>query len=316
MAKLNFIYIGKDWDGNPKTNLPTGEIKCIKVKLSDDKFHLVPIVPYSRWEKVEDVKEVWVRGKGWIKIANKKQYTIPAFDGTIEHFADYLKEYGDDVMCYCLNGDLFHRSGDCCDIKYIDEYRCLRHYGAEKFNDYTTHFNAMLDYQRKWFIEHHLPVFKEHGYGDRVVDNWLFKPELNLGFSFLPVSVMSVDILHDDKLCEELYRELRYWELYEKHEQYLEYAKHKKVADKYKSEHENVRWDYEYNELCKKWMEIDHIIHCDIEKQIKEELELPNGTPEFPQCFNDRVRILFGPDVRNEYDYLCNKFDPEKKEAA
>ena len=316
MAKLNFIYIGKDWDGNPKTNLPTGEIKCIKVKLSDDKFHLVPIVPYTRWEKVEDVKEVWVGGKGWIKIANKKQYTIPAFDGTIEHFADYLKEYGDDVMCYCLNGDLFHRSGDCCDINYINEYRCLRHYGAEKFNDYTIHFNAMLDYQRKWFIEHHLPVFKEHGYGDKVVENWLFKPELNLGFSFLPVSVMSVDILHDDKLCEKLYRKLRYWELYEKHGQYPEYVKHKKIADKYKSEHESIRGDYKYNELCEKWMEIDHIIHCDIEKQIKEELELPKGTPEFPQCFNDRVRILFGPDVRKEYDYLCNKFDPEEKEAS
>jgi hypothetical protein len=174
----------------------------------------------------------------------------------------------------------------------------------------------MIDYQRKWFIEHHFPVFKEHGYGDKVVENWLFKPELNLGFSFLPVSVMSVDILHDAKLCEELYRKLRYWELYEKHEQYPEYAKHKKIADKYKSEHENIQWDYEYNELCEKWMEIDHIIHCDIEKQIKEELELPNGTPEFPQCFNDRVRILFGPDVRKEYDYLCNEFDPEKKEAA
>lgn len=316
MAKLNFIYIGKDWDGNPKTNLPTGEIKCIKVKLSDDKFHLVPIVPYTRWEKVEDVEEVWVRGKGWIKIANRKQYTIPAFDGTIEHFADYLNEYGDDVMCYCLNGDLFHRSGDCCDINYINEYRCLRHYGAEKFNDYTTHFNAMLDYQRKWFIEHHLPVFKEHGYGDKVVENWLFKPELNLGFSFMPVSIMSVDILHDDKLCEKLYMKLRYWELYEKHEQYPEYAKHKKVADKYKSEHESIRGDYEYEKLCEKCMEIDHIIHCDVEKQIKEELELPKGTPEFPQCFNDRVRILFGPDVRKEYDYLCNEFDPEKKEAA
>ena len=179
-----------------------------------------------------------------------------------------------------------------------------------------SHLEEMRLEQRKWFIEHHLPTFKKHGYGDKVVENWLFKPELNLGFFFLPVSVMSVDILHDDKLCENLYKKLRYWELYEKHEQYPEYAKHKKIADKYKVEHESIRGDYEYEKLCKKWMEIDHIIHCDVEKQIKEELELPNGTPEFPQCFNDRVRILFGPDVRKEYDYLCNKFDPEKKEAA
>ena len=311
MGKLNLIYIGKDWDGNPKTNLPTGTIKAIKTKYDDGELHYVPIIP-RRWETVDDVKEVWVRYQGWIRIGKRKKYDIPAFDGTIEHYKEYLSEYGDDMMAYCLNGDLFNRSGDCCDISYQNEWVCLNYYGPEKYNEFATHYSAMLEYQKKWFTEHHLPIFKAHGYGD-VSKNYMFKPELNLGFSFLPVPCMGVDVLHDDKKLEELYKRLRYWDLYEKHEQYSEYLKLRKAADDYRDGRlpSEVRWDREYEDLCEKWHEIDHIIHTDVDNQIKYELEAEYGVPEFPQCFNERLEIMFGPDVKKEYDFLV-KYDVEE----
>lgn len=312
MSKLNFIYIGKDWDGNPKNNLPTGDITAIKVKFDDDEFHYVPIIP-SSYETVDQVKEVFVCGHGWIKIGKRKKFLIPTFDGTIEHFKEYIEKWGDDIMCYCLNGDNFNRSMDCCSINYINEYRCLKYYGPEKYNDFATHFSSMLEHQKKWFDEHHLPAFMAHGYGQKITKNWLFKPDLNLGFSFMPIPTMMVDILHDDKMLEELYKKLRYWELYQKHELYPEYQKRQKDMDDYRGErsYADMRWDNGFEDLCEKRHEIDHIIHKDVEKQIKEELELEYGTPEFPQCFEDRVRILFGPDVRREYDYLCREFDCE-----
>ena len=306
MTKLNFIYIGKDWNGNSKTNLPTGEIKCIKVKLYDDKFHYVPVYPHTCWTMND--KEVFVPYKGWVKIKNRKQYTIPAFDGSVEHFNDYLNEYGDEVMCFCLNGDLFYYTNDVCDIPYKNEYNCLKYYGPEKFNDYAIHFNTMREQQKKWFDEKHLPVFKAHGYGDKVGENFMFKPELNLGYSFLPVPIMSMNILHDDGILEDLYKKLRYWELYKEHSQYKEYEKRRKTADDYRGErtYSEMRWDREFEDLTEKWQEIDHIIYKDVEKQIKNELELEKGTPEFPQCFKERLEIMFGLDVRKEYEYLLN----------
>lgn len=314
MEKLHFIYIGKDWDGNIKNNLPTGPLKAIIAKYDDGEMHYVPIIP-NKWETVDQVKEVWVRGQGWKKVNKRKTYDIPVFDGTIEHFYDYLKTWGMDVMAYCLNGDLFHRSGYCCDINYINEWNCLMHYGPEAYTEFAIHYEAMREYQKKWFREHHLPKFNAHGYGD-ITNNYLFKPELNLGFSFLPIPMIGVNILHDDNMLEKLYRRLRYWELYEKHDQYGEYMKRKKAADDYRNGRTlaEMRYDREYDNLMDYALEIDHIIYTDVENQIKYELELDFGTPEFPKCFADRLKILFGPDVSREYEFLV-KFMLEKEAA-
>lgn len=312
MEKLHFIYIGKDWDGNSKTDLPNGTIQAIKAKYDNGEYHYVPIIP-SRYETADKVTEIWICGQGWVKIGKRKRYEIPVFDGTIEHYKDYLSEWGEDIMAYCLHGDLFNRSNDCCDINYQNEWICLNYYGPEKYNEFAVHYSTMLEYQKKWFIEHHLPIFKTHGYGD-VSKNYMFKPELNLGFSFLPVPCMGVDILHDDKKLEELYKRLRYWDLYEKHEQYQKYLKCRKDADDYRNGRSpyECRWDREYENLCEKWHEIDHIIHKDVDSQIKYELEAEYGVPEFPQCFNERLEIMFGSDVKKEYDFLV-KYNAEEQ---
>lgn len=263
MTKLNFIYIGKDFDGNKKENLPSGDITCIKMKCHGDKLHYVPIVSYGK--PIDEVNEFFVYGIGWIKLKDRKKYTIPAFDGTTENFEKYLEEYGDDVMCYCINGDIFYSSPDCCTHSYKNEYNAIKCFGAEKYNDFSTHFNNMIEEQKKWFNTHHLPLFLEHGYGN-VVKQYLFEAELNLGYSFIPIPILSLNVIHDDTICENLYRKLRYWELEKK----------------------------------------TPLTYEEIDNKIKDEIESDNSI--FPQCIDDRIKLLFGDEASKEYNYIMDKF--------
>jgi len=60
-------------------------------------------------------------------------------------------------------------------------------------------------------------------------------------------------------------------------------------------------------------MEIDHIIHKDVQAQINNEIE--NGCDGFPICFKDRLTILYGKEVTDEYDFLCCKFKESEKKV-
>lgn len=314
MEKLSFVFIGHDWDGNPKGDkLPSGEIRAIRVKYDDGEFHYVPIIP-SRWETVDQVKEVWVRYQGCIKVGKRKQYTIPVFDGSVEHFKEYLDQWGEDVMAYCLNGDLFHRSGDCCNIRYCEEWMVLKYYGAKKFNKFSKLFKQMRDIQRKVIDEKYVPLFKEHGYGAGALKDYIMNPEYNLGFSFLAVPTMGMNILVDEGKTDKLYKRVRYWELYETHPQYPEYLKRRKAADDYRGEHtnDNLYWDREYEDLREKQHELDHIIHTDVDKQIADEVE--NGCERYPIRVSDKFRIMFGEEFNDLYNKLLKvSMEIEKK---
>lgn len=297
--KLNFVYIGNDLDGNPKTDLPTGEIQAIQVKFDDGEKHFIPIIP-NRWETIDDVKEVWVYGQGWFKLGKRKRYTIPVFDGEAEHFNDYLEKYGIDVMCYCLNGDSFNRSGDCCHIRYRNEFRTLCHFGVEKFNEYSTLFKQMKELQTKWFTEKYLPLFKEHGWGDGIIDDYIFEP----CYTIYGVPFMVMDVLEDEKKMDNLYHKIRYWELYKKHHKYPEYEIRKQKAVDYKGDRSygDLRWDTEYDNLCEYANEIDHIIHTDITKRIDKEVE--NGCRNYPIQMSAKMRKLYGKKIEEIYQKL------------
>ena len=313
MTKLNFVYIGYDWDGIPKTNLPKGEITAIRVKYDDGEFHYVPIIP-SSWQTVDQVKEVWVCHQGWIKVGSRKKYIIPVFDGYVEHYQEYVDKWGLDVMSYCLNGDLFYREWDCANQEYRNEFNALRYYGPEIFNKYSTIYKQLRDLQREVFNEKFQPMFTEHGYGNNMVKNYIFKPEYNLGYSFLPVPCLTVDILHDEKLMDELYKKVRYWELYRKHEQYPEFAKRKKEADDYRNgrTRSEMCWDSKYDDLCDHYLDIDHIIDTDIYKQIKDEVE--NGCENYPIQVKAKMIKMYGEKFERLYQAVL-EFDDEKVAA-
>ena len=320
MGKLNLFYIGKDWDGNPKDNLPTGDITAIKMKYDDDgEYHYVPIIP-SWYKTVDQVKEVWVCGQGWIKVGKRKKYTIPVYDGTIEHFNEYRQQWGDDVMAYCLNGDLFHRSNDCCSIRYQEEWSCLKYYGPEIVTTYADLWNRLREVQTKFFNENWLSIFKKHGYGDKITKNWLFKPEYCIHAFIFNIPIMSANVTGDDKMMEELWKKLRYWDLYEQHPQHPEFLKRYNAAQEYRGDRKpsELRWDGKWEDFCDKWQEIDNIIHIDAEKQIKEEMEL-DEFELFPCCMSDRVKILFGEETNKLYNQILKfskKLDREEKKKA
>lgn len=210
--KLNFVYIGNDWNGLPKENLPTDNMQVIEAKFDDGTRHLIPIIP-NHWKKVDDIKEVFVYGQGCFKVNKKKRKEIPVFDGSVDHFKEYLEEYGIYALCYSINGDIFYCSDDCCNIRYN--------------NEFSTLFKQLRDIQIKVLNEKYKSKFINHHYNNNKIYEFLFELSYNMGLSIFCYPVLIMDVMNDEKKMDELYEKIRYWELYEKHKVYPEYLKRK-----------------------------------------------------------------------------------------
>lgn len=301
--KLHCLYLGKYSDGTPSPKLPIDTVECIRSKMSDGKYHLIP-THYVGWGKpTDEVTEAFVPGHGWKNIKKTKRYIVPVYDGEIEHFNEYRSKYGDFVLSYCLNGNDFFTGMDCCEIEHRNEYIALCYYGAEVVSTYNEHWDNLMTNQRKVFYEKYRPIFVENGYGKNFDgDLYMFYP----WYCFYGVPFLSADTVNDDKKMEELYRYIRTHELFTEHKDYVEF---KKLRDKcetlrngrgYCYMEGNLKWE----SIVDKYNEIETHINKDILSQIDDEIE--KGTDNFPVCMSDRMRIMYGEEVNKEYSFILD----------
>ena len=305
MTKVKFVYIGRE----ENHRIPKGEFNALKLSKKDKE------TLYPNWseEKIKNTQvlypqtdtysdnEVFVYGIGWKKIGKTNKVVVPCFSGELEDWDKYIEEYGIECLFYSLTGYSLH-SNDCCSYNYVSEFYSLlqlRFKGGiqkyQKFVDAVLKIQAiqkekltkMFSYKKDWELK---KLIKEN--------------------TFYPCFRILCVIMHpyldtptDDDKLEKVYRLKRYHEITINHPKYNELTK---VDEQRKAEFEKNGRSFVYEELTKVYRKIDELIKNDILDTLKSEINSDDGA--FPVCMSDRLKMLYGEECNQLYDYILSEF--------
>lgn len=308
--KMQFYFLGKDYGSNPpKSNT----FKAYKYKDKETKeTTLYPI-------KNENDKNIFIHGIGTKKIAPTKVIEVPVFDMIAEHWDEYREKYGDYCLYYSIDGSDLD-DWDCCSQNKRNEYKSILETGTAKYVEFINCFMQLSAKQSDIIKNKYLPLIQEHTCfcEEKLIDEYLFRPQYYLLYTFFNTSAMP-DVINDDKRMEKLYKDYRSAVLKNQNEDYKKYrellSESLNIKKEWKKEHPNQIFDYcnvskelyrEYENLLDEsdtyYMKADKIIKEILDKEINTDNDI------FPTSVKDRVKFLFGEEVSNMYNELVDKF--------
>lgn len=256
---------------------------------------------YPKTDDFYDDK-VFVSGIGWKKFSKTNKILVPLFSGNIEDWDAYLNEYGKECLYYSLTGYSLD-DGDCCASNSRDEFYSILQCngGITKYQSFvekikriqeiqTQIINDKLSYlsewERKYFIEQNIvrPCFR--------ILMFIISPYL--------------DTIEDDIRMRRFYCKYRKHEIETSHP---EYNRMTELTELMKEEGQKGIYVHtqKYVEYQKERDEIRGRIKELVDSTLSEEIDkYDNGV--FPVCSKERMRILFGDECVELYDYILTNF--------
>lgn len=241
--------------------------------------------------------DAFISGIGWIKLAKRKVYDIPVYDGQSEHWDSYLEKYGHRCLYYSIAGrDLC--CFDAAQTSMKDEFEAINSVGAIGYPQYVKKFKRINDIQMEVL----------HSVSKYVVEKLLFRPD----FRLLKSTVLLPDTLSDDEKLEVAYRRLNFNKKFKEHKEYSEYIRLERISNDYEEELRK-KYGNDYSNVCgikefglmKQYSSEAGNKYTEIFKDVDNEItdNIKNGV-ELPIAMNERIAYIYGEECEKLYSEL------------